>query len=168
MHYYLQLSEGNPATDPVTLWMNGGPGCTSLKGGFEELGQLVFNRASFTQNETAAPELFYNPLGWTKLSTMLYFESPPGVGFSYCDECLGNTTCDCVADDMSTAEDNYDALVSFFKGFPELKSNEFYITGVRRHRFCVSVQCFCVSAWAFGLLRLHSHLICVCVCVCGR
>ena len=26
MHYYLQMSEGNPATDPVTLWMNGTSG----------------------------------------------------------------------------------------------------------------------------------------------
>lgn len=42
MHYYFQASEGaSPSTDPLTLWMNGGPGCTSLKGGFEELGQLV-------------------------------------------------------------------------------------------------------------------------------
>ena len=129
MHYYLQLSEGNPKTDPITLWMNGGPGCTSLKGGFEELGQLVFNRHSFTENKTAAPKMYYNPQGWTRMSTMLYFESPPGVGFSYCDECVGNATCDCVATDVSTADDNYDALVSFFGGFPEFQENEFYITG---------------------------------------
>jgi carboxypeptidase C (cathepsin A) len=98
--------------------MNGGPGCTSLKGGFEELGQLVFNRHSFTENTTLAPKMYYNPVGWTRKSTMLYFESPPGVGFSYCDSCVGNSTCDCVATDVSTAEDNYDALVSFFNGFP--------------------------------------------------
>ena len=98
--------------------MNGGPGCTSLKGGFEELGQLVFNRHSFTENTTLAPKMYYNPVGWTRKSTMLYFESPPGVGFSYCDSCVGNATCDCVATDVSTAEDNYDALVSFFDGFP--------------------------------------------------
>ena len=98
--------------------MNGGPGCTSLKGGFEELGQLVFNRHSFTENTTLAPKMYYNPVGWTRKSTMLYFESPPGVGFSYCDSCVGNATCDCVATDVSTAEDNYDALVSFFNGFP--------------------------------------------------
>ena len=98
--------------------MNGGPGCTSLKGGFEELGQLVFNRHSFTENKTLAPKMYYNPVGWTRKSTMLYFESPPGVGFSYCDVCVGNATCDCVATDVSTAEDNYDALISFFNGFP--------------------------------------------------
>jgi hypothetical protein len=109
--------------------MNGGPGCTSLKGGFEELGQLVFNRRSFTENTTLAPKMYYNPVGWTRKSTMLYFESPPGVGFSYCDVCVGNATCNCVATDVSTAEDNYDALVSFFDGFPEFKDNEFFITG---------------------------------------
>jgi hypothetical protein len=54
---------------------------------------------------------------------MLYFESPPGVGFSYCDACVGNTTCDCIATDVSTAEDNYDALVSFFDGFPGAYTN---------------------------------------------
>jgi hypothetical protein len=53
VHYYLQLSEGDPKTDPITLWSNGGPGCTSLKGAFEELGQLVFNRDSISRNATA-------------------------------------------------------------------------------------------------------------------
>ena len=30
---------------------------------------------------------------------------------------------------ITQAHDNYDALVSFFEGFPEFKDNEFYITG---------------------------------------
>ena len=47
-----------------------------LAGAFEELGQLVFNASSM---ESDPPSLYYNPLGWTRLSTMLYFESPPGV-----------------------------------------------------------------------------------------
>lgn len=59
--------------------MNGGPGCTSVKGAFEELGQLVFNRKSNVTGN-AVPKLFYNPLAWTRSSSMLYFESPPGVG----------------------------------------------------------------------------------------
>jgi cathepsin A (carboxypeptidase C) len=120
--------------------VSGGPGCTSLKGGFEELGQLVFNRHSFTENTTQAPKMYYNPVGWTRKSTMLYFESPPGVGFSYCDDCVGNATCDCVATDVSTAEDNYDALVSFFNGFPEFADNEFYITGTAATPPCAACR----------------------------
>jgi len=63
----------------LVQWMNGGPGCTSVKGAFEELGQLVFNRNSNMTGDVT-PTLFYNPLGWTQASSMLYFESPPGVG----------------------------------------------------------------------------------------
>lgn len=131
VHYYLQLSEGDPAKDPITLWSNGGPGCTSLKGAFEELGQLVFNRDSVSiyDKPSAVPKLFYNPLGWTRISTMLYLEHPTGVGFSYCDACLHNATCKCQATDTTDSEDNYDALIAFFERFPQFKKNDFYITG---------------------------------------
>jgi carboxypeptidase C (cathepsin A) len=65
-----------------------------------------------------------------QVSNLLMFESPPGVGFSYCDECIGNATCRCEMDDLSTASDNADAVIGFFKDkFPELAKNEFYVTG---------------------------------------
>jgi cathepsin A (carboxypeptidase C) len=51
-------------------------------------------------------------------------ESPAGVGFSYATD--GNTD----TDDDQTAQDNHDALVDFFTNkFPELKPNDFYVTG---------------------------------------
>jgi len=55
---------------------------------------------------------------------VIFLESPKGVGFSYC---VNRATC--VNTDESTAVDAYDALVAFFKGFPEYASNDFYITG---------------------------------------
>ena len=32
LHYWLQMSEGDPAKDPVVLWLNGGPctGCATM------------------------------------------------------------------------------------------------------------------------------------------
>ena len=64
-----------------------------------------------------------NRYSWSRNSSMLYIESPAGVGFSYCDYSP------CASNDTSTAEDAYDAVTGFFAGFPEHKSAPFYITG---------------------------------------
>ena len=74
-------------------------------------------------NGTEVPNLFYNPYSWNRLANVIFLESPKGVGFSYCDNK------NCVNTDESTAVDAYDALINFFKGFPEYARNDFFITG---------------------------------------
>ena len=32
LYYYFVESENDPSDDPVVLWLNGGPGCSSLDG----------------------------------------------------------------------------------------------------------------------------------------
>lgn len=39
LFYYLVESERDPAADPVVLWLNGGPGCSSLQGLVYEHGE---------------------------------------------------------------------------------------------------------------------------------
>ena len=39
--YYFVESERNPTKDPVVLWLNGGPGCSSLGGFVYEHGMVL-------------------------------------------------------------------------------------------------------------------------------
>lgn len=40
LFYYFVSSERNPRNDPVVLWLNGGPGCSSFDGFVYEHGML--------------------------------------------------------------------------------------------------------------------------------
>jgi len=128
LHYWMIESESDhQETDPIVLWLNGGPGSSSLIGLLTENGQLSTNDDSFLYPLDGVPQVFYNSHGWTKYANMLYLESPKGVGFSYCDDVPSYH--ECINTDESTALDSYEFLVNWFQAFPEYKNNKFYITG---------------------------------------
>ncbi|EEC19639.1 serine carboxypeptidase, putative [Ixodes scapularis] len=93
LHYWYVESERSPETDPVVLWMNGGPGCSSLLGLMTELGP--FHMASDGLNLTM------NPYSWNKVANVIFLEAPAGVGFSY------DPSGDYHTNDDQTADDNY-------------------------------------------------------------
>jgi len=119
LHYWFVESMGNPSTDPVLVWLNGGPGCSSLEGFLYEQGPL-----HFTGNRTGGvPTLMNNPYAWTNVASVIFLESPAGVGFSYAANGSTATT------DEIVSQNNYGALKSFYKGFTEYAKNPLYITG---------------------------------------
>lgn len=124
LHYWFIESEGNPSSDPVVLWLNGGPGSSSLIGCLTECGQFSLNDDSLTNKSHGVPSLYYNPYGWSQVANMIFLESPKGVGFSYCID-----PNNCHNDDKCTAIDSHEFLVNFFKGFSEFANNDFFITG---------------------------------------
>ncbi|KIV86478.1 hypothetical protein PV11_02089 [Exophiala sideris] len=107
--FYPKLGD---SVEEVTIWLNGGPGCSSLEGFFQENGPFVW------QPGTLAP--VQNPYSWVNLTNMLWVEQPVGTGF---------------AQGTPNATSQYDIaadFVSFFKNFQDLfgiKSFKIYVTG---------------------------------------
>ncbi|KAL5217791.1 hypothetical protein ABZP36_018475 [Zizania latifolia] len=118
LFYYFAEATQDPSTKPLVLWLNGGPGCSSLgDGAMLEIGPFFVN----SDNKT----LSINRYAWNNVANMLFLESPAGVGFSY-----SNTTSDYNnTGDRSTAADAYTFLTNWFEKFPEYKGRSFFITG---------------------------------------
>ncbi|CAN9512227.1 unnamed protein product [Ophioblennius macclurei] len=115
LHYWFVESQGKPAADPLVLWLNGGPGCSSLDGLLTEHGPFLI--------QEDAVSLEYNPYSWNKVANVLYLESPAGVGFSYSD------SQDYATNDTEVSLVNFLALKEFLRLFPEFSSNQLFLTG---------------------------------------
>lgn len=118
LFYWFFEATHSPEKKPLLLWLNGGPGCSSIGfGEAEELGPFL--------SQKGKPELKFNKHAWNKEANLLFLEAPVGVGFSYT-----NTSSDIKElGDTITAKDSYTFLVNWFKRFPQYKSHEFYISG---------------------------------------
>ncbi|XP_012465916.1 serine carboxypeptidase-like 34 [Gossypium raimondii] len=118
LFYWFFEATSEPQKRPLLLWLNGGPGCSSIGyGQAEELGPFFPKKDQQT--------LKLNPHRWNKAANLLFVESPVGVGFSYT-----NTSRDLKElGDEITAKDSYAFLVNWFKRFPQFKSHDFYIAG---------------------------------------
>ncbi|XP_021744589.1 serine carboxypeptidase-like 45 [Chenopodium quinoa] len=116
LFYYLVQAETNPSSKPLVLWLNGGPGCSSIgAGAFGEHGPF----------KPSGNGLIKNEFSWNKEANMLYLESPAGVGFSYS---LNKSFYNGVNDEM-TARDNLVFLQKFLVKYPEYKNRDLFLTG---------------------------------------
>nr|TKW14265.1 hypothetical protein SEVIR_5G157100v2 [Setaria viridis] len=118
LFYWFFEAQTSPEKKPLLLWLNGGPGCSSVGyGAASELGPLRVT--------SHGAGLEFNKFAWNREANLLFLESPVGVGFSYT-----NTFSDLAKlDDTFVAEDAYNFLVNWFKRFPQFKGREFYISG---------------------------------------
>jgi len=117
LHYMFVESQSNPSTDPLIIWFNGGPGCSSMLGFAQEHGPYqMMSGTDYWQ---------INPYSWNLEANMLYIEAPAGVGYSYCTDAIA---CNSYSD-QQTADDNLNAVLDFFTKFPEFGSNDLYISG---------------------------------------
>ncbi|KAI5783580.1 Alpha/Beta hydrolase protein [Geopyxis carbonaria] len=105
-------SRNNAETDPVVLWLNGGPGCSSLTGLFMELGPSSIN---------AEIKTVHNPSSWNANASVIFLDQPMNVGYSYSDNPVSSTE--------AAGKDVYAFLTMFFDKFPQYAKQDFHITG---------------------------------------
>ncbi|CAI9778432.1 unnamed protein product [Fraxinus pennsylvanica] len=115
MFYFFFQSRNKPSTDPVVVWLTGGPGCSSSLALFYENGPFhITNNLSLVRND----------FGWDKASNIIYVDQPTGTGFSYTSD-----RADIRIDSVGAATDFYDFLQAFLQAHPQYARNDFYITG---------------------------------------
>lgn len=112
LFYWFFESRNDPKNDPVILWLNGGPGCSSLTGLFMELGPSSIN---------AKVETVYNPASWNANASVIFLDQPVNVGYSYSGGAVSNT--------IAAGKDVYALMTLFFKQFPEYATQAFHIAG---------------------------------------
>ncbi|KAJ6131034.1 hypothetical protein N7523_001494 [Penicillium sp. IBT 18751x] len=98
----------------TVIWLNGGPGCSSMDGALMEIGPYRVK-----DEET----LEYNKGSWDEFANLLFVDQPVGTGFSYAntDSYLHEL------DEMSAHFMIF--LDKFFDMFPEYERDDIYIAG---------------------------------------
>lgn len=111
MFYWLYYTTATEEyTDrPLVIWLQGGPGASSMYGNFEELGPLTLELEE--RNHT-----------WVKHYNVLFIDNPVGTGFSYVDEpsLLTKSNAE-IADDLLAF------MKEFYKRNPEFTDTPLHI-----------------------------------------
>ncbi|XP_039140560.1 serine carboxypeptidase-like 7 isoform X2 [Dioscorea cayenensis subsp. rotundata] len=121
LFYYFIESEGNPVEDPLILWLTGGPGCSAFSGLVFEVGPLKFRSVEYNGS---LPTLVYHPFSWTKVSNVIFLDSPVGTGFSF-----SNTPEGYVDGDITSSNRVYKFLRKWLIDHRQFLSNPLYIAG---------------------------------------
>ncbi|EGV63647.1 hypothetical protein CANTEDRAFT_114669 [Yamadazyma tenuis ATCC 10573] len=111
--YWFFESRNDPKSDPVVLWINGGPGCSSEGGLLFELGPSFID---------VNLKPVFNPYSWNSNASVIFLDQPVGTGYSY----AGNED---VATSTDAAKDVYVFLELFFQKFPQFLGNKFHVSG---------------------------------------
>jgi cathepsin A (carboxypeptidase C) len=118
MFYWAFESRANPETDPLVMWLTGGPGCASEVALFYENGPY-----QFPADLSKTLPLTQNPESWNNKANLLFVDQPIGTGFSHSE----------IGHDVTNEEKVGSDMAIFLRGYleenPEYKGRDFFITG---------------------------------------
>ncbi|RLN22036.1 serine carboxypeptidase-like 50 [Panicum miliaceum] len=110
-----------PASTPLLVWLEGGPGVPSLLSNFFQIGPYTFAAG---RNNSSVP-LSPNPFAWNRRFGLLFVDSPLGTGYSAAPSPSAIPT-----NQSTVAEHILAALQSFFTAQPaEFRARPLFLTG---------------------------------------
>ncbi|EJU01828.1 alpha/beta-hydrolase [Dacryopinax primogenitus] len=112
LFFWYWPSTASGGSESLTIWLNGGPGCSSLTGFLMENGPISCKSGD-------APVL--NPYGWTTASDMIYIDQPVGTGYSVGTNDITTMT--------QLADQFYGFLENFYENFPALLQKPLTLAG---------------------------------------
>jgi carboxypeptidase C (cathepsin A) len=112
--YWFFESRKAPATDPLVLWLSGGPGASSLMTLLSENGPCFIN-----QDLTTAA----NPNSWNAEANVVWLDQPTGVGYSF------GSPADADHDEKDVQDNIYWFLQGFIDNHPEFEGRRLFLAG---------------------------------------
>jgi carboxypeptidase C (cathepsin A) len=112
--YWFFESETNPSSDPLVIWLTGGPGASSLYALLTENGPCTVQPDLTTKN---------NPYAWNNQANVIWLDQPTDVGFSY------GAPEDRDFNGTNVGENLYWFLQGFIEKHPEFDNREFFLFG---------------------------------------
>ncbi|XP_058184100.1 serine carboxypeptidase-like 50 [Rhododendron vialii] len=119
--YEAQQPNSSLSKTPLLIWLQGGPGCSSMLGNFYELGPW---RVSRRQGNVQRVALERNSGSWNRIFGLLFLDNPIGAGFS-----IAETPEEIPRDQLGVAEHLFAAVTSFVGLDPSFKTRPIYFTG---------------------------------------
>lgn len=110
--FWLFESKSAPTTDPLIMWLSGGPGCSS------QLALLVENGPCTIKNGKAVP----NAYSWHNNANVMWVDQPAAVGFS-----TGSALA--THNEVGVAHNMLGFMQGFYEQFPSYLQNKFYLFG---------------------------------------
>ncbi|KAH9257677.1 hypothetical protein BASA81_004135 [Batrachochytrium salamandrivorans] len=116
-HYFFWFfeSRSKPKSDPLVLWLTGGPGCASELALFAENGPCTLDKLG--------EKTINNPHSWNSNANLLFVDQPSGTGFSY-----GSASA-AAKEEKAVAQDLYLFITAFITKYEQYQASKFFLFG---------------------------------------